>query len=265
MDISELLKIEDLEDYKVHLATPSSDEVDPLHEFWKNNFEEWQSWQSKKNFERKFILSLIAYGPNEWLFAGIYQSINVKVRDENYYYKTRLTDQAKSLVGRLIISFKREFRQSYPYLENIVKLLVVSEVLKTPSSIRRFPGFKNVSIPFDLLQLIVQNNETSWRTALENVRGIYLITDMNNGKLYVGKASGEYALWSRWEQYINSGHGGNTDLKKLIKVKGYDYAKKYFQFTLLEVTEFNTEESIDKRENYWKEVLKSREFGYNKN
>ena len=55
-------------DYKVHLATGPKDN-DPLIAFLQENFKEWQESQTKKNFEREYIISLIFYDDNEWLFA----------------------------------------------------------------------------------------------------------------------------------------------------------------------------------------------------
>lgn len=58
---------------------------------------------------------------------------------------------------------------------------------------------------------------------------VYVITDKSNGKHYVGSAYGEYAFWSRWAQYAENGHGGNIELKKIIKERGIKYAQN-FQF-----------------------------------
>ena len=73
-------------------------------------------------------------------------------------------------------------------------------------------------------------------------------------------------LISRWKNYIENGHGGNVGLKELVREKGLDYIKKNFQYTIIE--NFNAkvdDHYVLERESYWKEVLRSREFGYNKN
>lgn len=265
MNINEILNISNLKDYKVHLATSKKGKHIPLFEFQKGKFEQWQSYQNQKNFERSFILSLIYFSKGEWLFGGIYESLEVKKVKDHYEYQTKLSDKGKSLIGRLVIDFKRDFRQSYLKLENYIDEFNVLEVKKTPAFTNIFPGWKNVLIPFDNLKLIIEKDEVSWKTALGNLKGIYLITDTSNGKLYVGKASGSSAIWSRWSEYIHDGHGGNKKLRAIIKKEGVEYAQKYFQFTLLEVTEFNPDDDIDERESFWKNVLKSREFGYNDN
>ena len=41
-------------DSKVHLAVWNGEE-DPVDVFLAGDFEEWQSWQSRRNFQRKYI------------------------------------------------------------------------------------------------------------------------------------------------------------------------------------------------------------------
>ena len=97
------------------------------------------------------------------------------------------------------------------------------------------------------------------------MKGVYLIVDKSNGKKYVGSATGEERLWSRWSNYVNNGHGNNIGLKEIIENNGIDYAK-YFQFSILEIAGMNiAEDLILQRESFWKEILLTREYGYNKN
>ena len=92
---------------------------------------------------------------------------------------------------------------------------------------------------------------------------MYLILDTSTGKAYVGKASGEVGIWQRWCAYAKNGHGGNVELKRLLKDKAADYVKN-FQYSILEIADTHASEAdILKRESYWMEVLKSREFGLN--
>jgi len=115
------------------------------------------------------------------------------------------------------------------------------------------------------LQTIIKKNDPTWYTAFQNVKGVYLITDKSNGKQYVGSAYGEFSFWTRWAQYANSEHGGNIELKRVIYKNGKDYAQN-FQFSILEIRSTITDDSeIIEREQHWKNVLMTREFGYNKN
>ncbi len=87
-------------------------------------------------------------------------------------------------------------------------------------------------------------------------------------KKYVGSAYEEKeGIWSRWAVYKETGHGKHSKrLKELISKHGIAYAKKYFSFTLLEHFPLKTDNNLVRsRETYWKDILLSREFGYNKN
>ena len=95
-------------------------------------------------------------------------------------------------------------------------------------------------------------------------------------KLYVGSAYGEQGIYGRWSVYLSDGYDKNeleaskypnVKLKKLVNKHGMEYIQKHFQYTLLEIfpkTEIGKQKAIE-REQYWKHVMKSREFGYNKN
>jgi len=118
-----------------------------------------------------------------------------------------------------------------------------------------------------MLESIFAIQRADWKAALENTKGVYLITDTSNNKRYVGAAYGVTGLWSRWGCYIYTGHGYNDELTKVIKKHGIDYARKHFRFALLEQRTMKTDDLvIIERETYWKNVLLTREpHGYNKN
>lgn len=263
-DILTILKDEPKK-YKVHCATTGIDNKNPLHEFLKNNFENWQKTQTKTNFKREFILSLIYLNPNEWLFAGIYRSISYIKKNNLFYYETELVDYKKDLIGRLIVQFEKKFRTSYLLLENHIDNLYLSEIKKDKITIQVFPGYENVLLDFNYLKLIIEKEESTWKTALQITKGIYLISDKTTGKLYVGSVSGNDAFWSRWKEYCNNGHGGNARIKELINKIGYSYTQ-YFQISILETLPKTAKTNeIIQRENHWKRVLLTRDFGYNDN
>jgi hypothetical protein len=250
---------------KLHFAIGAKSRHEPLYAFYKNQFQVWQNSQNNKNFELEYIFSLIYYAKHEWLYAGVYKRTGLQKVDGKYYYSTELQDIGKELIGRLIIRYEKKFRASYPYLNNHIDKLQLLEVLREPYTVEPFPGFDKVCIGFDLLKSIIEQEEKTWKTALANVKGIYLITDTSNGKQYIGSGYGVESLWKRWSDYAKSGHGGNKKLKEIQAEQGPDYAIN-FQFTILETRNINTDkDEIIRRETHWKNVLLSREFGYNIN
>ena len=102
-----------------------------------------------------------------------------------------------------------------------------------------FPGFVWVSVTKRELDLVVTQNVASWESALASVSGVYLITDAATGKFYVGSATGEGGIWARWASYSATGHGGNKELRALLKGEGTDYAAN-FRFSVLETADTHT-------------------------
>jgi hypothetical protein len=141
------------------------------------------------------------------------------------------------------------------------------EILREPYSGRAFPGFEEIDLGFEELETLVQNGRPDWKTALESVEGVYLITDTVMGRRYVGSAAGEGGIWSRWCNYATTGHGGNVELRKLATDPSLGYIRQAFRFALLEHRPVGTaDEVILRREAYWKRILLTRdELGMNRN
>ena len=280
INLHELLNIkqEDFYNYKVHFATGSHNRKEPYNIFLNDGFKEWQECQSGKNFGRDYILSLIYYDKDIWMFGGVYKVLPVQpvpISSNNgwtgWKYKTELTDCAIDYIGRAFFRFKKEFRASYPTLELAPKKgepiakMPLSHILDKRVSLTDFLGFDQVNIDYKTLKHIVSNNIVSWKSALSNVKGIYLIVDTLSGKQYVGSAYGDECIWQRWSDYAKDGNGGNVEFKELLKTNGEDY-KYNFKYSILEVCNMNLgNEYIIERESYWKEVLLTRRFGLNKN
>jgi len=140
---------------KLHIATPSRDS-DPLDVFFANRFEAWQSWQTKKNFERDSIVSLIKLpGKDRWLFAGCFRKLG-RSRVETpgrhrWRYQTEEIEETKPLAGRVVIGFHRTARQPYLNAENGTSNLGVREILPQRMAVSEFPGYHNILITKDTL------------------------------------------------------------------------------------------------------------------
>ena len=211
------------------------------------------------------IVSLISLGNSKWLFAGVYRVLGCEPHGDDFKYDTELIEGQNDIIGRLVVHHKRAARGSYRNGETIIDECHVAEVYDRRLSVEEFPGYQHTCVSFDKLQTIVEQGVPSWKAGLSSVKGVYLITDTSNGKVYVGSATGEDGIWQRWCDYSANGHGGNKDLRKLLKEKGVDH-RKNFQYVVLEIADLHTQEDqIVDRESYWKRALCSREFGYNMN
>lgn len=81
------------ESTKVHLAQVNDYNEDPLIKFREETFDDWQSWQKRLEFNRKYVVSLIRIvGSETWLFAGAFQQMgnagkNAYANREDLYYQ----------------------------------------------------------------------------------------------------------------------------------------------------------------------------------
>lgn len=151
--------------------------------------------------------------------------------------------------------------------ETVREKLIVHELLPDTFEGDDFPGYDSVRLTYDQLNRIIINKKRDWVAALENQKAVYLITDTHNGKLYVGSATSAYGmLLARWSAYANNGHGGNVELIKIVEQEGFDYVKRYFTYSILENYNAKVDDHVIRaRESWWKETLKTRQFGYNDN
>lgn len=98
----------------------------------------------------------------------------------------------------------------------------------------------------------------TWKAALRQWRGIYLIFDTESRGSYVGSAGGGENILGRWLNYAATGHGGNKRLRGL--------APATLRFSILErVSPDMAPADLVALESAWKLRLHSREFGLNAN
>lgn len=252
---------------KLHLACWNGKD-DPLNVYLAGKFDEWQEWQNRKNFEREIVVSLIALPRSErWLFAGTHDSLggHWQAKHAGYRYELRRRPQTDELDGRLVVAFKRPGRQSYLLGDKWDKMLQVSEIRPEKLRIAEFPGYSRSLLTKQHLDIVVREQVASWKAALSAVAGVYVIVDRATGKAYVGSATAGEGIWSRWCTYAETGHGGNRELRALLRAKGSAYAEN-FHFGILETADSHaSQEDIRSRESYWKDLLQSRAHGYNAN
>lgn len=258
---------------KIHLARYNGQDA-PLDKYIAGEFDDWQCWQANKNFQCQYVVSLVqAHHPQRWLYVGTFEVLGLEDKrprgvtwEKDFYrYNLKRLDQGDEYAGRMYVHSDYTKRQSFLKAETLKNDLKIQEISPIPLSFGEFPGYKNVVLTREQLELIILRNLHSWRTALETVKGIYLITDRTTGKLYVGKASGSQGIWERWKFYSRSVHGNNVALVKELADASPERLLS-LSFSILEVMDINaTESEVICRESHWKNILLSREFGHNRN
>ena len=241
------------------------------HISWKRHR---NSTISFRNIHTKYCLQFIRLDRdkkyNQWLFLGAFEICGVINFDDGHQvYDLRKMDLFKQYSERLIIEYSKKQgpKQAKIGIENIETIKVVSILEKKyVKTSYLFEGYHKVSLPFLELKKIVMGNVDNWRILLENVNCIYSIVDETNGKIYIGSTYNKNGTWDRWSEYVyTNGHGTDCELKQLVESQP-DYAKN-FRFSIIEVflNKDDTSPYILERERYWKEVFRSKIFGYNDN
>lgn len=235
---------------------------------------EWKTKQSNNNLNNAEYLIAMAqyypYGPEYFIFGGVYKVEKVIPEVFNQRgYRLIPTGLYKEYEKRLIIKLSKPIgRDIYNRLYTSIEALEPEVYEVAPrTKLGHFPGYNNVSLKHEDLVRIIKNDEAQWKQALSNVKGIYVITDTNNGQLYIGSASGNTeGIWQRWSSYADTSNltGGN---KSFIDIKGSfgnDYITKCFKYSIIEIFDSKTKrEVILQREQYWMKVLETKKFGMN--
>ena len=265
MNIRRFLGIEafDKKSIKVNFANYISKSQDGMFAFYNNNYTTWQEQQLKHKIDQKFLLCFVFLDEFEWLFVGFYEIVFVEKLNGKGYNTLQITDVGAEFIGRLIVKYDRIQRKELINFENCEDFIQIYEVLRAKQFTFPFRNFNEVKLTFTQLSLIVLQNDQSWKKALSEAKGVYLITDVKTGRLFVGSAYGDISFWDCCLSFVKTGHGGNKTLMKMLAIEGITYAEN-FQFSILEVKDlYKTDEEIKQREAHWKEILLTREFGYN--
>ena len=284
IELNKFIKVPNLNKTKIKFNMNAGNvEIRAWDLLFKEDETEWEqinAWKTKhpnNNLNHADYLLAFAqyypYGPEYFIFGGLYKikKIEPEVFDEVGYELT-LMDDYKEYRKRLIVKLKKPIgRDLYNRLYKNIQGTLEPEVYEIAPNTKlgHFPGYQNVTLSHPQMQQIILRNEPSWKQALMNVKGVYVITDLSNGKLYIGSASGNTdGIWQRWSDYANIENltGGNKLLNEIKLDKGKDYIVNNFQYSILEIFDTKTKaDTIINRENYWKNVFCTRKHGMNFN
>ena len=271
--IDDLLRLSDREEASVKIKfNQNNGNEDPMDLYLRDPEivnHQWLFWRNKQRYFNvgQIAVCFLKLGYDTWLLTTVKRVTKELGVVGGVNYEGEELLEYSQYFGRVIIKYHKTAQTQGMFYRSVFDELEVLEILPGIYDGDEFPGYDNVSLSYARLSLIVERKRKSWITALENQKAVYLITDKSNGKLYVGSATSDNGmLLSRWSDYIANGHGGNVKLKKLVTERGFDYVKANFQYSILENYNSRVDDKVIlKRESWWKEVLKSREFGYNDN
>lgn len=254
---------------KFNIYNGSNNPID----IYKNNPDEinkqWLYWRNENRYFRvgQIAICLVRIRDDHWLLTTV-DTVDSELNVKNGINYTGIPfDEYKEYYGRTIVKFHKAFQTQGVNYEKVKDQLEVCQILPDTFDDDDFPGYDKVKLSYRQLKSILDRHKKDWIAALENQKAVYLITDLNNGKLYVGSATSETGmLLHRWQDYALNCHGGNKELKKIVDEKGIKYVQDNFQYSILE--NYNAkidDETIKARESWWKEILQTKKYGYNDN
>lgn len=252
-----------------------ADENDEKFKRWiRMNAWKSASGQANNNLNNvKYLLSFAQYypfGAQYYIFGGLFKVEQIPEVKSGEGYKLTLLDDFKEYRKRLIIKLEKPISwgiYNKPFAS--VQRDFNPEIYEISPSVKldNFDGFNKVLLKHSDLQYIFKNDAPEWRNNLSSVKGIYCITDISNGQIYIGSASGEGGIWQRWQQYANVKDltGGNKVFEE-IKNNGADHIIDNFTYSILEIFDIRTDKHVVlERESFWKDVFQTRTFGMNRN
>ena len=242
------------------------------YELWRDNPQQFELYQSTQNIlNRKKLIApywtvFVVNLAEETMFAGLYAVKYRGLLQEDTpmphmdgidkagscdLYDLDLQETLSDLIGRLFIDWGPGALAWIQYSDrNNKPITELRKEYQEPS----FPGFLNFILPLSKLNKI----PNSWIAALKSSRGVYLLTCPKTKEQYVGSATGIDGFWSRWQEYIHSGHGGNVGLRSR--------EPSNYQVSILEVAgTAATTHDILVMEGRWQLKLQSQEMGLNRN
>ena len=245
---------------------------DPL-DLYKTNPDEvnvtWFLWHDDRRYFNvgQTAICLLKLRGDQWLLTTIKKITRLLDVTDGVGYDADEVKEYEQYFGRLVVEYHNPCRTMGRKYENVMDELEVVQILNEQYTGNEFPGYENVRLSYPLLKNIVDRQLPGWVDALRNPKAVYLITDTKTGKMYVGSATSQTGmLLQRWSSYAADGHGGNVELRELVKQQGFDYVKENFQYSILENYNARMDDGyILKRESWWKETLCTRTHGYNKN
>jgi hypothetical protein len=246
--------------------------TNPLDEYKENpdlvNIN-WLLYHKKRRYfgVGQIAICLLKLSYDRWLLTTIKRITKLLDVEYGIGYEAEELGEYSQLFGRVVIKYHNDAQCIGKRFDSIMDELEVIEVFPVAYEGDDFPGYENVRLSYYQLETIIKRQRWTWIAALQNQKAVYLITDKATGKLYVGSATAqEKMLLQRWTDYVNNGHGGNKELKKIVSEKGFDYVKDNFQYSILENYNARMDDNyVLRRESWWKKTLCTKEWGYNCN
>ena len=236
-----------------------------LYSIYKSDrpaFFTYQNTQEKEIFKGvDYIVSFIGEEGLLARFIGVFKIHGCVTGNGVFIYEMEEVEGYDDLKERVIIRWNSPISW-HQWIRNKMEVQEISPGLHY----KRFTDYFDLILTFNELKEIVENQYSDWKSILSAIKGVYLVSDNNTGKLYIGSAYGEEGIWGRWSEYVSTGgHGGNKSLYALTQ-SDPTYAERYFQFSILMLLPKTvTADEAIRKEQLFKRKLGTNSFGLNNN
>ncbi len=266
---------------KIKMLRHKDDRID-IANMYRNDYKtfiEYQASQSKPIFEDvDYLVSFIGEEGNRARFVGVYEVYGHIVRLDpletkyypnitnpilltQYYYPNEEVEGFEDLKDKIIVEWKNPIAW-HQWINNPMEVVEISRGLNH----QPFTDYYSFIISFNELREIIINEYPDWKKMLSSLNAVYLITDTNSGKHYIGSTYGANGIWGRWRDYVRTnGHGNNKKLQSLIDTDPL-YGVKHFRFTILHLlSKHVSQEEAVQKERLYKMKLSTISCGLNNN
>ena len=237
-------------------------------------FLDYQSEQSKDIFKDvDYIVSFIGEEGTTARMIGVFrvdgydEERKAKYNSDYFYYKlTEVEEFKKEFSERVIIEWGNNAVTWHQWLKQGDEDKDVIAIEKIGVE-WKYPSYEEVVLSFEKLKKIIKGDGGIWKHKLTAVKGIYVISDLSTGRLYVGSAYQEgNGIWGRWKRYVETNGTCDNKLLKELVDKDPDYARKNFQWGILQTCPLRiTDREIVHLEQTWKKKFGEKACALNAN
>lgn len=161
-----------------------------------------------------------------------------------------IEQQKKEEQGKNEIKFYK-IELSENEIQDIDKILQVTKILSNPQTLYKLIWSEYYQKPLkDLILRVIGDKQIS---------GIYKITNLKNGKIYIGRSTN---IGERWIQHVKSSLEIGTIAKTQLYKEMKDYGIENFSFEVVEQCDKNL---LGQREKFYISLYKTNEWGLNEN
>jgi hypothetical protein len=181
----------------------------------------------------------------------------LKMEDELNKSKA-LIDELQSAQFSILEALRRDALQNEEYHLNLIEQ-DLSEIEELKSVAARYARIRPIILKavYDIYYAPEVRKLISRIVGDDKTMGIYRITSLKDGRVYIGKS---VDIKSRWTTHFKRAAGIETETQNMLYPEMRRLGLQNFSFEIIEVVK--DEKILSDREKYWQEFYKAKEHGF---